>query len=53
MAIPLKALGLSNRFTKEFSYNVKVNGLQVAARNQDGGDVMAAVALRPVVLAVM
>jgi len=37
MAIPLNALGLSTASPKEFAYNVKVNGLQVAMRNQDGG----------------
>ncbi len=36
MAIPLKTLGLSTASPKEFAYNVKVNGLQVAMRNQDG-----------------
>ncbi|MDB4925281.1 hypothetical protein [Mucilaginibacter sp.] len=41
MAVPLKALELSADAPKEFAYNLKLNGIQIAARNNDatlGGD---------------
>lgn len=37
LAVPLKMLGLSSGDTKEIAYNIKLNGLQIAARNDDGG----------------
>lgn len=37
MALPLKALGLSIDAPKEFSYNLKVNGLQQPNRNNEQG----------------
>lgn len=39
IAIPLKELGITPTKAKEFSYNIKLNGLQMAARfnNRDGG----------------
>lgn len=39
IAIPLKELGITPTKAKEFSYNIKLNGLQMGARfnNRDGG----------------
>jgi hypothetical protein len=37
LAIPLKSLDLTTDSPKEIAYNIKVNGLQVPARPDDGG----------------
>lgn len=37
LALPLKELGLSTDTPKEFAYNLKLNGIQIAARNPGAG----------------
>jgi hypothetical protein len=37
LAVPLKELGISPDAAKEMAYNIKVNGLQIPGRDQNGG----------------